>query len=231
MKPNIIYTHPRCTVITTKQDMQRMLETCQWAGRASHMSEPDPSTTDQFLERWAVKAGHNSLLRYAHLTVEFASDRATLNQLVRHTVGGVHTQESQRYVKYGTKKNPFTFVLPIGAEACGWMVTKGENSLKAAAKAYMQAIADGYPAEYARRFLPSCTKSTMRTQFNLESWRHILKTRLANKHAQADIRALLIHVYDFMAQWPWLVADITPCMDGIGNARQFVWTKENGLPV
>lgn len=220
---------PCTNVRTTVDEMEAMLKVCEWAGRASHMSQASTDSTEAFIARWGVAAGHSSILRYAHLSVELISDRATLNQFVRHVIGGVHIQESQRYIKYGTDKHPFRFILPVTEREREFMLHGigrygiGRNALENAVGMYNAAVMAGMRAEAARKYLPMATASTLRTQFNMEAWRHILRERLCNKNAQVDIRALMMPVYDWLAiNFPYLVSDLKPCLDGIENWKEVV---------
>lgn len=207
--------NPRVVIYTTPNELQAGIGVCEWGGRISHKSNTADSGPDEFVARWGVGAGHASILRFAHLTVELTAGRATLNQFVRHHVGGVVVQESQRYVRYGATKHPIAFIVPPTQEEREFYRTHGMQVMQASADAYSKAIATGLRPEQARKYLLLDTASTMRVQYNLEAWRHILKERLCNSAAQLDIRLLMKPVYDFMAKWPWLVNGLEPCLKGM----------------
>lgn len=203
--------HPRVDIRTTVEELDAGIRTCEWGGRISHKSQTGDDA-GAFVARWGVDANHASMLRYAHLSVELTAGRDTLNQLVRHHVGGVIIQESQRYVKYGTEKNPFTLILPPTRSERIFLELYGKQLMQKSVDTYAWAIEFGLRPEQARKYLLLDTASTMRVQFNLEAWRHILRERLCNSTAQLDIRLLLQPVYDFLAQWPWLVKGLEPCV-------------------
>ena len=62
--------------------------------------------------RLLTKAGHESVLEHASVTVRFTCSRAVSHQLIRHRIGA-YSQESQRYVDY-EKKGHIAFIMPDG---------------------------------------------------------------------------------------------------------------------
>jgi len=79
------------------------------------------------------------------------------------------------------------------------------------------------PAEDARYDLPNAAKTEVYTTFNFRTWRHALRQRGLNTHAQWEIRQLIKEAYNwFMAECPLLFNPHT-----IGHVEQSLM----GLPV
>jgi thymidylate synthase ThyX len=53
------------------------------------------------------------------------------------------------------------------------------------------------PAEDARYDLPNACKTAVYTTFNFRTWRHVLRQRSLNQHAQWEIRACMKGAHDF----------------------------------
>ena len=104
--PSIYIVPPRAEFITPKfwdnwnVDAMRLMEEC---GRVSHKSEGriTPESAAPFLNRIAIRMGHESIIEHAGFTVCFVGSRSMSHQLVRHRIGAI-TQESQRYCDYSS---------------------------------------------------------------------------------------------------------------------------------
>lgn len=79
-----------------------LIEEC---GRVSHRSEGRvaPGTAEPFIEKIAMKYGHESIIEHFGFTVCFVCDRSCSHQIVRHRLAS-YTQESQRYCDYSDEK-------------------------------------------------------------------------------------------------------------------------------
>lgn len=106
MRDNVelVVVEPHAEMITPKhfpnwrEAYSALIEEC---GRVSHKSEHmiGPGTAEPFIERIALKAGHQSILDHGTFTACLVGSRAMSHQLVRHRIAG-YTQESQRYCDY-----------------------------------------------------------------------------------------------------------------------------------
>lgn len=105
--PSIHITTPRAEFITPKFwddwniNAMRLMEEC---GRVSHKSE-GRITLDSaapFLNRIAIRLGHESIIEHAGFTVCFVGSRSMSHQLVRHRLAAF-TQESQRFCDYSVE--------------------------------------------------------------------------------------------------------------------------------
>lgn len=81
-------------------DAMRLMEEC---GRVSHKSEGriTPKSAAPFLNRIAIRLGHESIIEHAGFTACFIGSRSMSHQLVRHRLAAI-TQESQRYCDYSS---------------------------------------------------------------------------------------------------------------------------------
>ena len=136
-------------------------------------------TSDGSAERMVrniVNHHHEAMIEHVSISVEFTTDRAIANELVRHRLCSF-AQESTRYVNY---KDGIEFIEPIfnhsdehdqpyveWASVCSY----GEN-------AYSNMIASGCTPEEARSVLPLSTKTVLVMTANLREWRHVFDLRV-----------------------------------------------------
>lgn len=219
MKISII--EPSFEVLTSTDGLIEHLELC---GRTCYKSE-DKITNDSagaFVRR-VIKSGHESVIEHASMTVRFVCDRACSHQLVRHRLNSF-SQESQRYCNYG--KKPFQFIappeleIPLGdyalvgetritrrnlkQEQCRWLQKRTEDCLE-----YLSLLGDGMRPEDARSVLPNAMKTEVVMTANCRQWRHVFRERALNKHAQWQIRGLMLGVLkEFVTLIPDIFGDL-----------------------
>ena len=76
--------------------------------------------------------------------------------------------------------------------------------------AYQELRASDVPPEDARSVLPNATKTEVVTTFNLRQWRHVFKERGLNKHAQWQIREIMLGILrEFAEILPAVFGDLT----------------------
>lgn len=105
--PSISIIPPDAEFITPKFwddwniNSMRLMEEC---GRVSHKSEGriTLNSAAPFLNRIAIRLGHESIIEHAGFTVCFVGSRSMSHQLVRHRLSAF-TQESQRYCDYSVE--------------------------------------------------------------------------------------------------------------------------------
>jgi thymidylate synthase (FAD) len=213
----ITITNPSVEILTPLGvDTLKFLEL---AGRVCYKSEDriTKGSAEKFV-RMIVKNGHESVLEHINATARIIGSRSMSHQLVRHRVGTVFSQESQRYINYG--KRGFQVVCPpkIGIP-CGpyyfsedytfdffmdetmkeqypdhWFTATGRTWLACRADNYLEYLyylKKGIPPEDARECLPNATKTELVMTCNLRQWRHVFAIRALNKHAQWQIRQLM----------------------------------------
>lgn len=203
------FTEHAAEVITAYDDIYRAAKIAEMAGRCSHKSLYDPAQSPwEFLSK-LVAMGHVSVLRHINITCKFSTDRTASHQIVRHS----HiswTQESQRYVKYDGKKNPFLFVLSDTQDIPKQNGSAGIHAaLGVCVDSYMKLTSAGVKAEEARKVLPGCMYTVLYGTGNAEAWGHFFKMR-CDKHAQADIRHMALSLLErFSTLMPGLYKDLS----------------------
>jgi thymidylate synthase ThyX len=128
------------------------------------------------------------------------------HQLVRHRIAA-YSQESQRYCDYG--KLGFQVIIPPkiqeNAEALKHFTTAMENDYSW----YLTLRDMGILPEDARFVLPNASKTEVVATYNLRMWRHLLKERWLNTHAQWEIRKVMNDIaYELNHYLPVFFEDI-----------------------
>jgi len=166
-----------------------ILRAIERAGRVCYKSEHNVS--DSSAARFAkmiVRRGHLSVIEHESATVKFTIDRGVSHELVRHRLASF-SQESTRYVRYGTRGNHIQFVLPPWVGISPGVYS--EPSLYGASEPdliwyraclnaeanYLQLLNAGWKPEAARSVLPNSLKTEIVVTANLRQWRHIFTLR------------------------------------------------------
>lgn len=165
------------------------------AARTCYRSEDkitDDDSSDRKLKEMLIFLSHGAMLEHSALSVEFTTDRAIANELVRHRLCSF-VQESTRYCNYNKDKfgNELTFVKPEWMNVCSLGAKFWLDSCRMAEHNYKAIIADGFKPEDARCVLPLSLATKLVMTTNYAEWRHILKLRTA-KNAHPQMRALMI---------------------------------------
>jgi thymidylate synthase (FAD) len=170
--------------IWTPLDGDEILRHIEHCGRVAYQSDDrtTPDSAARFVWR-LIQRGHESVLEHTNITVNFITDRATANELVRHRMASF-TQESTRYVKYDNTRICLT-------EDAEDRLSDMLDALVESGGAYSSMILDGCAAQTARRVLPLCLATQIVMTANLREWRHVLRIRTA-RDAHPDMRALMI---------------------------------------
>lgn len=162
--------------------IERMARTC-YNSKAADTAEK----RDQFIAG-LVKRGHESVIEHVTASFMLTIPRSISHQIVRHRIGVAYSQESQRYCNY--TKQPLRVVAPVpGLEEPA--MRRWEESCKATALIYEALINGGAKPEQARSVLPECTATRLGMTANLRAWRHILRERWLNQHADPAIREVM----------------------------------------
>ena len=183
------------------------------AARTCYRSEDsitDDGSSDQKIKEMLTTLGHTAMLEHSVLSVEFTTDRAIANELVRHRLCSF-AQESTRYCNYSKNKfgNELTFVKPewVDDYAFGSHLWMGTCNM---AERYYKALltTGGLKPEDARCVLPLSLATKLVMTTNYAEWRHILKLRTA-KGAHPQMRALMIPLLkELQATIPVIFDDI-----------------------
>ena len=164
------------------------------AARTCYRSEDkitDDGSSDQKIKEMLTTLGHTAMLEHSVLSVEFTTDRAIANELVRHRCS--FAQESTRYCNYSKDKfsNELTFVKPEWVNDCTFGSNLWLGICDMAERYYKALLTNSLKPEDARCVLPLslATKLVMTTSY--AEWRHILELR-TSKAAHPQMRALMI---------------------------------------
>lgn len=165
------------------------------AARTCYRSEDritDDGSSDQKIKEMLTTLGHTAMLEHSVLSVEFTTDRAIANELVRHRLCSF-AQESTRYCNYSKNKfgNELAFVKPEWVSDCMFGSNLWLSTCNMAERYYKALLTNGLKPEDARCVLPLSLATKLVMTTNYAEWRHILKLRTA-KGAHPQMRALMI---------------------------------------
>ena len=199
IKPHVILETPVAHIV----DYMKLLEV---AGRTCYKSEEriTEGSADKFVGG-IVRRGHESVLEHVSIIYRFIMSRAASHQLVRHRICGF-SQESQRYCDYGDLG--FQIILPPSIADTPMAAPYIEQCAQAY-DMYNQLRDRGIPPEDARFVLPNASKTELMMSTNLRQWRHVIRERGLNKHAQWEIRQLMQDVlYELNNYLPVIFGDL-----------------------
>ncbi len=204
------------------------------AGRTCYKSEDriTEGSAERFV-RAIRKSGHESVLEHTVATVRIIGSRSMSHQLVRHRIAA-YSQESQRYCNYG--KKGFQVICPptIGLHPGAYYFRKKYPTVfytdpefvnlwldhtefnfrwlcgrTAECIEYLDYINNGIPPEDARECLPNAMKTEVVATYNLRQWRHVFCERALNKHAQWQIRGIMLSILnEFARRLPAVFEDL-----------------------
>jgi len=135
----------------------------------------------------AKESHHDSL--FEHITFTFLIEgvsRVLSHQLVRHRIGVVFHQRSQRYVKQELKDDVY---VPMSILSNNEAYDVFNHAITICASAYNKLIDLGVPKEDARYVFPNATNTQLIMTVNARELIHILNLRLCQR-AQDEIQRL-----------------------------------------
>ena len=221
---------PYADRLTSLEGIREGIKICELAGRTCYKSEEliKEDSAEKFLSR-IIKSGHESVIEHGNITYRIVGSRAMSHQLVRHRLNSF-SQESQRYCNYTKDKFSDTLViisplkeLPMGIYHQDRFIFNENNEYLKDYPTYLESWSyflnsvfeaiDYYnrliktlPSEDARFVLPNATKTEVVMTANFRQWRHVIKERAVNPHAQYEIKGLMMSVYyDLKNTFPFLV--------------------------
>ena len=208
------------------------LKAIEKVGRTCYKSEDRITDDGESAKKFVamlIKNGHEAMIEFSTLTVQFEVDRGVTHELVRHRLSSF-AQESTRYVNYSLDKNSneITVVVPSEFEEeimAGREKVKSEDldieDLSQGAVVWIDACEDAqdsymtmtnildYKPEIARSVLPNSTKATLNMSANYREWRNIFKLR-CDSHAHPDMRRIMRPLLDELkTKIPVVFDDIT----------------------
>ena len=194
---------PVVEILTSKDELKRMFQTIEIAGRICYQFGKDKVITfasaAEFMQKM-IDSGHLSVIEHSILTVRFSDcSRGATHEWVRHRLCSF-SQQSTRYVK----EHDFNFVMPPHKDGKKEIYLEDvdaihghessitpENAVKFIEMIYRGLIRAGWKKEDARQFLPIGTASEIVISGNWWQWRHMFKLRTDPK-AHWEIRSAMV---------------------------------------
>lgn len=136
-------------------------------------------------------------------TVRFITDRGVTHELVRHRFRVSYSQESSRYVNYGSGISVIdprpayqynTVMKSLTEEQTDAVFTAWLKSMYDAEKGYLAQLEAGAPPEVARGSLPTAAKTDIIVTTNLFGWKDIMRQR-AKRNAHFQMQELMHELY------------------------------------
>jgi len=185
VKPHAILETPLEWIRDYAQLLERYGRTCYKSEEKTKDGSAEP-----FVRR-VIKSGHESVIEHLVITYKIICSRSCSHQLVRHRIAAF-SQESMRYCDY-TNESKFQGLQVVLPESFEGSTTKSAlfvHSVTRAYEEYKLARQLGVLPEDARFLLPNAAKTEVETTFNLRQWRHVIRERGLNAHAQWEIRGI-----------------------------------------
>lgn len=184
------------------------------AARVCYRTESGSS--DEVLVARLIKSQHEAMLEHSYMTVDFTTDRAVANELVRHRMASF-AQESTRYCNYSKEKfnHEVTFIAPIDLVPLSPEFNSWAASCMEAEREYFEMLEKGATTEEARDVLPLSTATRIVVTANMREWRHILALRAAGVTGKPHpkMKALMKPLLEELAKaQPVLFGDIHAMM-------------------
>jgi thymidylate synthase (FAD) len=194
----MILLRPSHKILRITEKAEELIEL---AGRLCYKSEGKigDGTAKEFIRK-RIKAGHESIIEHAVITVKFITDTGVTHEEVRHRLAS-YSQESTRYCNY---HGGISFIIPPwvdipeGDYPLGTKYPLPHNSgeywymaMMDAERYYETLLNHSWTPQMARDVLPKSLKTEIIHTSNLREWRHILNLR-TSKAAHPQMRELMI---------------------------------------
>ena len=150
--------------------------------------EPEKQEAQHWnLVKKVLDSGHQSIAEHVYFTFAIEGvNRALTHQLVRHRIGVVYSQQSQRYVN---EKSGFEFEVPQSIQKINELHNEFYALMQHIQNFYNKAIEHDIKPEDARSVLPNAALSNITLSINLRELIHVCNLRLCTR-AQLEIRNL-----------------------------------------
>lgn len=200
----------RITVMTPIKHRSEMARRLEYYGRVCYNSRD--RITDVSYQTFItniIKNGHESVLEHESITVEFFTNRAIANAIVRHRIGS-YSQTSTRYCSY-TDRVEFIkpFYLTYQDEFSDAATLCHTRTLLESVRSYQRLINYGVFTEQARGVLPLDLATTLVTTYNIREWRHFFRLR-GSRRAHPQMRQLAISLLLFLQKHVEILFDDIP---------------------
>ena len=205
----ITIVEPGAELLTPVEHLAEYPRLIEQFGRTCYKSEDriTNQSADRFIKS-IIKRGHESVIEHCVVTYKITCSRAASHQLVRHRIAA-YSQESQRYCDYG--KLGFQVIVPPSIENNPLLKNVFVTACKKAYGEYLSLRQQGIPPEDARFLLPNASKTEVVTTFNLRQWRHVIRERGLNPHAQWEIKGIFRDIlYELNHYVPIFFEDLVP---------------------
>lgn len=231
---------PQYKILTPENRFKEDLKIIEQAGRTCYLSnnvnvDNNEEVTNRFI-RSRIKEGHEAIIEFSNITVQFCVDRGVTHELVRHRLCSF-AQESSRYCNYANNKagNQITVVLPsqfIDSDSIEYITEDTEDGLKEvffsndhkdfeftawlkscqeSEDTYMKLLKEGVQPQRARSVLPTSTKAIINMGANFREWRNVMKLRADKKHVHPDMYYIMDKLLrEFKEKVPVIFDDIYP---------------------
>ena len=166
--------------------LQEEMELAGWIASVSTDTDSEPEKVGKF----CVRAKHGTPTRAMRFIFEINGvSRVLSHELVRHEIGFIKCQRSQRYVKedgfkYVTPTELHTVAIPYKND---WLSYDDIQSL--IRQFYLQAVDNGVKPEMARYILSGATHTSIRCSIDWEALVNFIEKRTCFR-AQKEIREL-----------------------------------------
>ena len=187
---------PSVELMAITPDAEQVIElACRTCYLSFHRYNPPDSTAE--LIKKVIRKKHHSVLEHAFATFRIkGGSRTFTHELVRHRLMSP-SQESQRYVEYGSKRN-FDVVVPPSLEQTPFK----DRYLEMAAKCrdlYEEMLQHDIAKEDARYILPGGITSEIVISANFREFRHIFQVR-CNPRAHWEIRGICLRMLEILRE-------------------------------
>ena len=200
---------PTVSIITPQSHIDDYLALLEEYGATAYkgVHEVHETSAEDFVQRYIIERGHESILEHLVLSARFICDRSASHQLVRHRIAA-YTQESQRVTSYA---EGIEVVCPPDIRENEVALAAWKQAVEMAEQQYRALIEADVKPEDARSVLPQCVKTEVVATFNLRTWRHVFLRRALNMRAQWQIRELMLKLLrDMHEALPVVFADLEP---------------------
>ena len=154
-------------------NLQRAAKTCY----KSYGETDDLESAKRIIKR-LIDSGHQSMLEFETITMNYITNIATYKDLTRHRHASFAI-ESTRYSCYdkGKHGSEIKFLQPAEIQQDNIMYQVWLNGCKQAEQNYFDLRSLGATPDQASLLLPQCTAAEITMSANLREWRHILSLR------------------------------------------------------
>ena len=203
---------PSVELITPVDHLLKFPEIIELAARNCYKSEQfaNPEKRDEFLTRLLTVHKHESVFEHCSITYRLILSRSASHQEVRHRIQAI-SQESMRYCDYSNTNRFGGLKVIIAPKILSNKVAldKVLNYFEQGYELYNYLRDNNIPAEDARDVLPHATKTEIVSTMNIRMWRHVIRERGMNAHAQWQIRQLFLAVlYELNTYIPVFFRDL-----------------------